>query len=133
MPEYSVENLTRGLPLASRIRLTRTSAERRRGLLGFTQLPPGAGIWLNPCEAVHTFGMQITLDALFLDSQLRVRKIAANLKPGRISICLAATSVLELAAGAAAAALTQPGDQLCFRALETTPVETPHENGTASR
>ncbi len=133
MPEYSVENLTRGLPLASRIRLAGSSSERRRGLLGMSELPAGSGLWINPCEAVHTFGMQITLDALFLDSELRVKKICAYLKPWRISICLAATSVLELAGGSAAIALTQAGDQLSFHPLGTGPTETAHENSAGSR
>jgi uncharacterized membrane protein (UPF0127 family) len=133
MPEYAVENLTRGLPLASRVRLAGKSGERRRGLLGISELPAGAGIWINPCEAVHTFCMRITLDALFLDSELRVKKISAHLKPWRVAICLAATSVLELAAGAAAGALTQPGDQLSFHPLEASCGETPHENGAGSR
>ena len=118
--EFSVENLTRGLTLATRIRPASTSAERRRGLLGISELAPGAGIWINPCEAVHTFGMQIVLDAVFLDAELRVKKITANLKPRRIAACLSATSVLELEAGIAAAKNTQPGDQLVFKAVEKT-------------
>ncbi len=110
--EYLVENITRGITLATNIRLASDSAQRRRGLLGITELAAGAGVWINPCEAVHTFGMRIALDALFLDDKLRVKKVAAHLKPGRIALCLTATSVLELGAGAAAA--TQAGDQLSF-------------------
>lgn len=104
--------MTRGITLATNIRLASDSAQRRRGLLGINQLATGAGIWINPCEAVHTFGMRIALDAVFLDDKLRVKKVSAHLKPRRIALCLSATSVLELGAGAAAA--TQAGDQLCF-------------------
>jgi uncharacterized membrane protein (UPF0127 family) len=120
-PEYSVENITRGITLATKIRLASDSAQRRRGLLGINELASGAGIWINPCEAVHTFGMRIALDAVFLDAKLRVKKVSAHLKPGRIAVCLTATSVLELGAGAAAA--TQAGDQLSFTKAST-PQET---------
>lgn len=117
IPDYSVENLTRGLTLADRVRVASTSAQRRRGLLGTADLAPGTGLWIDPCEAVHTFGMKLALDAVFLDAKLRVRKIAAQLKPNRVAICLTACSVLELKAGTAAK-FTQLGDQLAFTSLD---------------
>ena len=116
-PEYLVENITRGIILATKIRLASASAQRRRGLLGIKELETGAGLWINPCEAVHTFGMRIALDAVFLDNKLRVKKVSAHLRPGRIALCLTATSVLELGAGAAAS--TQTGDQLSFTTADT--------------
>ena len=107
--------MTRKRTLATHIQSANNSAQRRRGLLDATELDPDAGLWINPCEAVHTFGMRISLDALFLDSQLRVRKISANLRPNRISFCLVASSVLELRAGSAAAWGTERGYQLSLR------------------
>lgn len=112
---FVAENLTRKRVIAGRIRSARDSYERRRGLLDATRLDEDNGLWINPCEAVHTFGMQVPLDVLFLDSRLRVRKIAAHVKPNRISFCLTADSVLEIRAGGAAATGTECGDQLVLR------------------
>jgi uncharacterized membrane protein (UPF0127 family) len=114
-----VENLTRQRVLATRVRAARDSTERRCGLL-FEQTPDqNTGLWIDPCEAVHTFRMRFNLDVLFLDGSLRVKKIVAALKPNRIALCLTATSVLELNAGAAAASGTECGDQLVLhRAVE---------------
>ncbi len=103
--------------MARRVTLAGSSATRRRGLLGVDKLANGAGLWINPCEAVHTFGMKMDLDAVWLDGGLRVRKISARLKPGRIAVCLRASSVLELAAGASLEAATEAGDQLSFHTL----------------
>ena len=109
---FTVENITRKRVLAGRIQSARNSADRRRGLLGLKELDSDSGLWINPCEAVHTFGMQMVLDVIFLDADLRVKKIAAHLRPNRIAFCLAADSVLEVKAGAAAASGTKRGDQL---------------------
>lgn len=107
-----VENLTRGITLATRVQVAGTSSARRRGLKGVTELEDGSGLWIAPCEAIHTIGMKIPIDVLFLSKDYRVRKISAGLGPRRISICLPAHSVLELRAGTVGASGTQPGDQL---------------------
>jgi len=113
---FIVENLTQKRVIAARIQAAEDSATRRRGLLEVQDLDPDSGIWLNPCEAVHTFGMKIDLDVIFLDADLRVRKIAAHLKPNRIAFCFTAHSVLEIRAGIAATSGLKRGDQLVLRA-----------------
>ena len=114
---YAVDNVTRGLPLAAHIEVAQTSAARRRGLLDVQELSSDNGLWITPCEAIHTFGMKMPLDAVFIDSDFKVRKIATNLAPWRVAICLTAESVLELQAGAVSRTGTQLGDRLQFRRL----------------
>jgi uncharacterized membrane protein (UPF0127 family) len=89
----------RDICLGEQIVCARTSAERREGLLGRKSLPRGHGFWLNPCEAIHTFGMAFPIDVVFLDRALRIRGIRSALAPKRIAICLRAESTLELPAG----------------------------------
>ncbi|MFB3778996.1 MAG: DUF192 domain-containing protein [Bryobacteraceae bacterium] len=109
-----IRNLTRGSVLADRAEVADTSRKRRVGLLKHDSLPSGQGLWIIPCEGVHTFGMKFPIDVVFLDRAKKVLKIRAGMGPRRISLCLRAHSVLELPAGTAAAAQTQPGDQLEF-------------------
>jgi hypothetical protein len=123
--KYVVENVTRGLMLATRVAVAGTSAARRRGLLGVSELDAEAGLWISPCEAVHTFGMKVPLDTLFLDADYLVRKLALSLRPWRISLCLSARSVLELRAGTIARTGTQPGDRLVFRCVEEAEEKSP--------
>ncbi len=101
--------------IASRIHAAHDSAARRQGLLNKTQIETEEGLWIDPCEAVHTFGMAVCMDAAFLDTDLRVKKIVSELKPNRIAFCLTASSVLEVRAGALKASGTEYGDRLVFR------------------
>jgi uncharacterized membrane protein (UPF0127 family) len=113
-PTYTAENVTRGTALAARIRIAGTSAERRRGLLENESLEPGDGLWIAPCEAIHTLGMKWPIDVLFLDKEYRVRKMASELSPWRIAVCWTADSVLELPAGVLKPTGTKIGDIVAF-------------------
>jgi uncharacterized protein len=109
---YVIRNVTRGLTLATHVALAGTSQARRRGLLDTENLGAGSGLWIVPCEAIHTFGMKVRLDIVFLDKNFQVRKISPDLGPRRMSVCLRAHSVLELPAGAVARSGTRLGDRL---------------------
>jgi hypothetical protein len=87
---------------------------RTRGLLGRRSLGEGEGLWIVPCEAVHTFGMRFAIDLVFLDRRNVVRKVRSSVPPWRLSGCLRARSVLELAAGTLEKAPVRPGDTLHF-------------------
>lgn len=112
-----MRNVTRGTILAERAEIADTSRSRRTGLLRHEKLLPGEGLWIVPCEAVHTFGMKFAIDVLFLSKSRKVLKIKSNMPRRRISACLWAHSVLELPAGVAAATATERGDQLEFEAV----------------
>jgi uncharacterized membrane protein (UPF0127 family) len=112
--EYVVINLDRNATLAERVSVAGTSAARRKGLLGIRALTNGAGLWISPCEAIHTFGMRMPIDAIFLDRHFQVRKLRTHLPPSRISLCITAASVLELEAGTALRTGTTVGDRLRF-------------------
>jgi uncharacterized protein len=114
-PRYAVDNLTRGLTLATEVAIAGHSAERRRGLLGQRNLAAASGLWIAPCEAVHTFGMKMPLDILFLGKDYEVKKTASSVPPWRFSLCFSAHSVLELAPGRIASTGTRRGDRLSFR------------------
>ena len=100
--------------VADRADIADTSAKRRTGLLKHSGLAPGEGLWISPCEGVHTFGMKFPIDVLFLNRKKKVHKNRPNMVRGRISLKLLAHSVLELPAGRIEETQTQPGDQLEF-------------------
>lgn len=118
MTRLKITNSTRGTMLAERAEIAATSARRNIGLLRHKNLPDGEGLWIVPCEGVHTFFMKFPIDVVYLDRKRRVVKVRPNLAPWRISLCLSAHSVLELPAGKAAAAGTRRGDQLEFTEFE---------------
>ena len=115
--QIKVWNKDRNTVLAERASIAGTSAERRTGLLKHTSLEPGEGLWISPCESVHSFGMKFTIDVVYLDKKKRVKKVRKAMVPRRISACLTAHSVLELPEGTIEATRTEPGDQLEFEKL----------------
>jgi len=107
-------NLTRNTVLASSLRVAETASARSKGLLGLKCLPPGEGLWIIPCESIHTFWMQFSIDLVYLDRKKRIRKLVSDIPPWRLSACLMAHSVIELPAGTIQRSLTLPGDALEF-------------------
>ncbi len=103
-------NRTRGAVLAAKLEVAASGRTRRKGLLGRENLVPGEGLWIVPCESVHTFFMRFPIDLVYLDRKNRVRKLRTGVGPWRISACLIARSVLELPAGSIHATQTQRGD-----------------------
>ena len=93
-----------------------TDPKRRKGLLGRDGLSAGGGMWICPCEAVHTFWMRFPIDLVYLDRKYRIRKLKSEVRPWRLSGCLRAHSVIELPPGTIRATQTQPGDILEFTA-----------------
>lgn len=107
-----VRNATRDTILSARLEKAHTGAARRKGLLGRDSFLPGQGLWILPCESVHTFFMRFPIDLVYLDRALRVRKVCHRVGAWRVSACFSAHSVLELPAGTVHATRTEPGDRL---------------------
>ena len=112
-----MRNHTRDTVLAHAVEVADTSAKRRTGLLKHEKLEPGEGLWIVPCESVHTFFMKFPIDLLYLDRRHKVRKARSAVRPWRLSACLLAHSVLELPAGTVQQSGTQVGDELAIDSL----------------
>jgi uncharacterized membrane protein (UPF0127 family) len=107
-----VRNQTRNAVLADSADIADSSEKRRTGLLKHKRLEPGQGLWIVPCESVHTFFMKFPIDLVYLDSKRKVRKVRNAVRPWRMSACLTAYSVLELPAGTVEQTGTRVGDEL---------------------
>ena len=113
-----MRNETRKTVLAEAADLANTSATRRTGLLKHKRLEPGDGLWIVPCESVHTFFMKFPIDLVYLDKRRKVRKVRHAVPAWRLSACLTAHSVLELPAGTVARTGTAVGDELAVEKLD---------------
>jgi uncharacterized protein len=114
LAKLRVANQTKGQVLADRADIADTSAKRRTGLLKHSGLEAGEGLWIAPCEGVHTFGMKFPIDVLFLNKKKKILKARPDMVKSRIAFSLRAHSVLELPAGTLARTGTAAGDQLEF-------------------
>ena len=68
--------------------------------MGRSDLAPGAGLWIEPCNSIHMFFMRFAIDVLFLDREGRVKRVLLKLRPWRVSpIVFGARTTVELRAG----------------------------------
>lgn len=112
-----MSNVTRATTLGDQIDVADTSAKRNTGLLKHKGLEPGHGLWIVPCEGIHTFFMKFAIDVIYIDRKKRVRKVVRQLSPWRLSLHLPAHSVLELPGGTIDQTGTRAGDELEFHEL----------------
>ena len=87
--------------LIGNLEIARTPFARLKGLLGRRSLPEDGALWIEPCSSIHTWWMRFVIDAVFVDQQGRVVKVAPHLAPWQMSVALGAQAVIEFAAGAA--------------------------------
>src|ERR1035437_8698895 len=111
------KNTPRNTVLGEAVEVADTSEKRRVGLLKHARLDSGSGLWIVPCESVHTFFMKFPIDLVYLDKHRKVRKVRHAVPPWRLSACLTAHSILELPAGTVEKSGTLRGDELLIEKL----------------
>jgi len=89
--------------------------QRMRGLLGYPRLGAGRGMYIAPCNAVHTFGMRFPLDLVFVDREMTVCRVTRRLPPNRMAAGgPRAAGVIEVEAGWLGLQLPSEGDRLAL-------------------
>lgn len=100
--------------LCTRVERTEHARERMRGLLGRDLLADQQALWITPCNAVHTVGMRMPIDVVFLAADGTVLAVHHVVRRNRWRAHWRARAVLELAAGRAVALALQRGQVLEF-------------------
>jgi len=106
------------------VQVAHTFWRRMKGLLGRASLALGEGVTLRPSFSIHTAFMRFPIDAIFLDYDLVVLKIAADLRPFRTASCRGAREVVELAAGECARRGLSIGDRVAWASHTATATAT---------
>ena len=105
-----------GSVVCERCTIAATPFRRMKGLLGRRELPRDEGLLIQSTSSIHMFFMRFPIDAVFLDKDLAVRRIAGSVKPWHVAFGRHARSVLELAAGEAGRRGLDPGQRLVLKA-----------------
>lgn len=87
---------------------------RLRGLIGRPLPVAGEAWWFARCSAIHTLAMRGPIDVLHLDAEGRILACRPRLRSCRVSALFGSRYVVELAAGAIAAAGLVCGQPLRF-------------------
>jgi uncharacterized protein len=122
MHKYSVFNRTRQVWVAAYVDAATSCWPRMKGLLG---RPPqsfvdGQGLWIEPCQWIHTIGMAFPIDVAYLDANRRIIHLYRKLAPFRIAaLKLKAHAVLELPPGVLTRTGTNIADILELRPIDS--------------
>lgn len=118
MPDrsYQLCEEATGRIIVARLEMARSFWKQTVGLLGRRGLPADGGIWLEPCNSIHTIGMQFTIDVLFLDASGALVHAASSVRPWRICWPVwRARVVVEIPEGTIALRNIQPGNRYKIR------------------
>lgn len=96
-----------------------THLSRLRGLIGRRRLGPNEGLWLAPCQGIHTIGLYFPIDVVYLGLGGEVVHLVENVSPFRITpFRRNAHSVLELPVRTIYESQTHVGDQVVICSAE---------------
>jgi uncharacterized protein len=110
-------DVEKGRPIATRVVRADTFWSRLVGLLGRRDLASDEGLWIEPCDSVHTFFMRFPIDVAFVDGRGVVIRCVEQLRPWRATRLYAgARACVELAAGTLAAFGLHEGSRLALAA-----------------
>ncbi|HWP97454.1 MAG TPA: DUF192 domain-containing protein [Syntrophomonadaceae bacterium] len=115
MSQTKVVNQENGQILMDSGKWADTFLTRLKGLLRCKYLAPGDGLIIEPCNMVHSLGMSIPIDVLFVSRDHEILHIIDTMRPNRFSPCIKqARYVVELPAGQVHTTETRVGHRLSF-------------------
>ena len=121
-----VYNKTKETFLAFKVTVADSVLGRLVGLLGKRALEPDGGVWIVPCNSIHTIGMLFKIDVVLVDSNLKVVGLHELVRPFSVtSPNFHAESVIELPAHTVFNSRTEIGDQLVIERYEKRPIPEP--------
>ncbi len=99
--------------VVTHLELAETFWQRGRGLLGRKSLAADQALWIKPCNNIHTFFMKFAIDCIFVDKEMQIKQIVADIPPFRfVGPQWKASSVIEASSGFAARNKLSIGDYL---------------------
>jgi hypothetical protein len=114
-----VFNRTRQSFLSLAATVADTHLSRLAGLLGRRRLRSSEGLWVVPCQGIHTIGVLFPIDVVYLDDERRVIHLIENLGPFRVApVRIDCASVLELPVRTIFASETRVGDDMLICAAD---------------
>jgi uncharacterized membrane protein (UPF0127 family) len=114
-----VYNQTKETFLAFQVKVADSVFSRMVGLLGKRKLAPESGVWIVPCNFIHTIGMLFSIDVVLLDKDFKVVGLHELVRPFSFTRPnFRAESVIELAPHTIFKSGTAVGDQFVIERYE---------------
>ncbi len=111
-----VVNLSNGMEIADHVSTADTFFKRLKGLMFTKDLLAGHGLYIKPCQSIHTFFMNYPIDVLYLSEYLEIVGMDETMKPATVGkYQRKAYSVLELPSGTIKRTETRIGHNLSMK------------------
>jgi uncharacterized protein len=111
-----VVNLSNGAELVNNLSTADTFFKRLKGLMFSKKLPAGHGLLIQPCQSIHTFFMNYSIDVLYISKDLEIVGMDEKLMPAKVGkFQKRAYSVLEMPAGTIRTTETKIGNYLTIK------------------
>lgn len=95
-----LKNMANNNEICSNVIIADSFFKRLKGLMFTKKLSPDSSMYIAPCNRIHTFFMNYSIDVLYLNEKSIVLDIEENLRPGRIGKKVKGTvGVIELQSG----------------------------------
>ena len=118
-----VYNQTKETFLAFRVKVADSVLSRMVGLLGKRSLEPESGVWIVPCNSIHTIGMLFSIDVVLLDKDFKVVGLHELVRPFSVTRPnFRAESLIELPPHTIFRSGTAIGDQFVIERYEANQV-----------
>jgi hypothetical protein len=109
----SVRNKTRGTVLVTTLINFNSHFRETLHFLNRIGIPEDCAVWITPCQAVYTVGINRPVDIAFLDGEGRIVKVLRNFPPNCYTDEVPeAIGALELSSNRLAESGTRAGDML---------------------
>jgi len=108
-------NKTTNSVVSENIMVANTFFKRLKGLMLTKELPEQDALHIIPCNEIHTFFMNYSIDVLYLDKDKRIVHMDEEMEPGKIGKKVKnAISVVELPGGKVKTANLKIGQSVEF-------------------
>ena len=90
-------NKSKNIIISENVIIADSFFKRLKGLMFTKELPDQNALLIKPCNEIHTFNMNYSIDVLYIDVNNKILAISEDMKPGIIGKCVKnAISVVEL-------------------------------------
>jgi len=90
----------KNITVSQQLKIAESFFERLIGLMFKEKMDGFDGLLIKQCRSIHTFFMRYPLDIVFMNNEMKIKKIIRNIKPWRMTlIYFTSTQVLELEGG----------------------------------
>lgn len=111
--QLSIKTDSHSRVLLNKVEVAESFMTRLVGLMGREQMAADSALWIHHCNSIHTCFMNFAIDCVFVDKDLKIKKIVQDVSPWRLVLPIwGANSVFEMPAGKALELNLREGDAL---------------------